>query len=206
MRRGLYLGAVGYLENVQPASGRRVPIEESELHESLREGQGDLYRPTGSGGFVHAPSLNHATAAAVLRNGYLTHATPDDPGRLAVNLSSRRVRRAKELMDGVRNGQPLEVLLGIEFERGMHDATTRATNPIVLNDLKPTFRAAFPIKRTRIPKEGHPDDAPTIVPDFSVVNGLAVIAAADTFPVDVPGLPTLSSDRHAVPTSPSRSG
>jgi hypothetical protein len=194
MRRGLYLGALGYLENVKRARDRRVPIEESELHESLREGHGDLYRPIDSAaGFVHAPSLNHATAAAVLRNGYLTHATPDDPGRLAVNLSSRRVRRARELMDGVRNGQPIEVLLGIEFERGMHDATTRATNPVVLNDLKPTFRTAFPIKRTRIPKEGHPGDAPTIVPDFSVVNGLDIIAAADTFPVGVPGLPALSS-------------
>jgi hypothetical protein len=152
---------------VQRTSGRRAQIEESALPESLREGRGDLFQLTDSAaGFVHAPSLNHATAAAVLRNGYLTHATPDDPGRLAVNLSSRRVRRAKELMDGVRNGQPIEVLLGIEFERGMHDATTRATNPVVLNDLKPVFRQAFPIKRTRIPKAGHPGDAPTIVPDF----------------------------------------
>jgi hypothetical protein len=193
MRRGLYLGAVGYLENVQRSRGRRLSIEESALHESLREGHGDLYRDIGSAGFIHAPSLNHATAAAVLRNGYLTHATPEDPGRLAVNLSSRRVRRAKELMDGVRNGQPLEVLLGIEFERGLHDATTRADNPVVLNDLKPTLRAAFPIERTRIPKEGHPGDAPAVVPDFSVTNGLRIIAAAETFPVGVPGLPALSS-------------
>jgi len=195
MRRGLYLGAVGYLENVRRAKGRRVRIEEEELHESLRDGGRDLFRPSDGAGFVHAPSLNHATAAAVLRNGYLTHATPEDPGRLAVNLSSRRVRRAKELMDGVRNGQPIEVLLGIEFERGMHDATTRTVNPVVLNDLKPTFRAAFPITRTRIPKEGHPDDAPTIVPDFSVVNGLRIIATAETFPDGVPNLPALSTDK-----------
>ena len=193
-RRGpLYLGAVGYLENVHATPERRVAIEESELHESLRDGDGGLYRPIDAAGFVHTPSLNHATAAAVLRNGYLTHATPGDPGRLAVNLSSRRVRRARELMEGVRNGQPLEVLLGIEFERGLHDATTRPVNPIVLNDLKPAFRQAFPIKRTRIPKAGHPDDAPEIVPDFSVVNGLDVVSAAETFPVGVAGLPLLST-------------
>ena len=138
------------------APGRRKPIEESALHESLREGRDDLFAPTDGAGFVHTPSLNHATAAAVLRNGYLTHATPTEPGRLAVNLSSRRVRRAKELMDGVRNGQPIEVLLGIEFERGLHDATTRPVGAVVLNDLKPAFRQAFPIKRTRIPKAGHP--------------------------------------------------
>ena len=192
-RRGLYLGALGYLENVRRAPGRRKPIEEGALHELLREGHGNLFSPTDGAGFVHTPSLNHATAAAVLRNGYLTHATPSDPGRLAINLSSRRVRRAKELMDGVRNGQPIEVLLGIEFERGLHDATTRPVGPVVLNDLKPTFRQAFPIKRTKIPKAGHPDDAPEIVPDFSVVNGLDVIAAAETFPAGVPGLPALPS-------------
>ncbi|MEV5835603.1 hypothetical protein [Nocardia sp. NPDC052112] len=194
-RRGLYLGAVGYLENVRRDEGRRRPLEDSDLHESLRGDSGDLFTPTDPAGFVHTPSLNHATAAAVLRNGYLTHATPDDPDRLAVNLSSRRVRRADELMQGVRNGQPLEVLLGIEFERGLHDATTRHTGPIVLNDLKPAFRQAFPIKHTKIPPAGHPEQAPEIVPDYSVVNGLDIIAAADTFPTGVPGLPALPAPK-----------
>ena len=192
---------MGYLEGVHRSDGGRTQVEEDVLPESLREGSaGDLYRlPEDAAGFVHAPSINHATAAAVLRNGYLTHATPDDPGRLAVDLSSRRVRRAKELMDGVRNGQPLEVLLGIELERGMHDATTRATDPVVLNDLKPALRQAFPIKRTRIPPAGHPDDEPVVVPDFSVVNGLDVVAAGDGWPAGVPGLPALSTaeDRRA---------
>lgn len=193
---GVYLGAVGYLENVRRAPRGRVAVEEDVLPESLREGSGDLYRlPEDSAGFIHAPSLNHATAAAVLRNGYLTHATPEDPDRLAVNLSSRRVRRAEELMDGVRNGQPLEVLLGIEFERGMHDATTRPTNPVVLNDLKPALRQAFPVKRTRIPRTGHPEDEPVVAPDFSVVNGLDLIAAGDGFPTGVTGLPALSEAR-----------
>ncbi|MFD3458314.1 hypothetical protein ACFWVM_01250 [Nocardia fluminea] len=194
LRRGVYLGAVGYLENVRGDEGQRRPLADSALHESLRGEGGDLFTPTDPAGFVHAPSLNHATAAAVLRNGYLTHATPEDPGRLAVNLSSRRVRRANKLLQGVRNGQPLEVLLGIEFERGLHDATTRHTNPVVLNDLKPVFRQAFPIKHTKIPHAGHPEQVPEIVPDYSVVNGLDIIAAA-TFPARVPGLPTLTTPK-----------
>ena len=193
--RGLYLGALGYLENVKRAPGRRQPAEESALPQALREGRGDLYRPVDAAGFVHTPSLNHATAAAVLRNGYLTHATPSEPGLLAVNLSSRRVRRAKELMDGVRNGQPVEVLLGIEFERGLHEATTRPVNPVVLNDLKPAFRLAFPISRTQIPRAGHPDEGPQIVPDYSCVNGLGIIAASDSFPAGVAGLPALSQGK-----------
>jgi hypothetical protein len=195
--RGLYLGAFGYLENVRRAEGRRRPLDDGALPEALRGGKGDLYAPTDGAGYVHAPSLNHATAAAVLRNGYLTHATPDDPGRLAVNLSSRRVRRAKELMDGVRQGQSLEVLLGIEFERGLHDATTRHAAPVVLNHLKPVFRLAFPIQRTRIPATGIDAGEPKIVPDYTVANGLALAATPDAFPAGTAGLPTLSPAQEA---------
>ena len=46
-------------------------------------------RDSANGGYIHAPSLNHAATAAVLRSGYLANATPDAPGALAVNLSSR---------------------------------------------------------------------------------------------------------------------
>ena len=103
---------------------------------------------------MHTPSLNHATAAAILRNGYLTHASPVEQDKLAVNLSSARVRRAKYLIDGVRNGQSLETLLGYLFERGLHDWTTRPTAPVILDQLKPLFRKAFPIKRTKVPQQG----------------------------------------------------
>lgn len=193
--RGIYLGAVGYLESVEAATNHHQSIKESLLPEALRDGRGDLYRPVNAAGFVHVPSLNHATAAAVLRNGYLTHATPTEPQLFAVNLDSRRVRRAQELMEGVRNGQPLEVLLGIEFERGLHEATTRSVGPVVLNDLKPVFRKAFPIQRTRIPSADHPEDGPQIVPDYSCVNGLSIIAASDSFPAGVTGLPSLTQDK-----------
>jgi hypothetical protein len=194
---GVFLGAVGYLERVRPQPGRRKAIEEDRLPTALRTGAGDLYRPVNGGGFIHTPSLNHATAAAILRNGFLTHATPADREPMAVDLSSRRVRRAQHLMEGVRNGQPMEALIGIEFERALHEATTRPSNPVVLNDLKPAFRSAFPIMRTRIPKAGHPGDAPEIVPDFSVANGLSIAASADTFPVGVDGIPALDGGKIA---------
>src|SRR5690606_29432124 len=127
---GLYLGAFGYLENVRPDTTRRRIIPERSLPERIRRSTGELYESTANGGFVHAPSMNHATAAALLRSGYLTHATPADPDALAVNLSSARVRRARYLIDGIRNGQSLEVLLGVQFERGLHDWTTRSPGPV----------------------------------------------------------------------------
>ena len=46
---------------------------------------------------MHAPSLNHASAAALLRSAYLSHAGPEQAEMFAVNLSSERVRRVAAL-------------------------------------------------------------------------------------------------------------
>ena len=76
---------------------------------------------TDNGGFVHAPSLPHAVTAAVLRNAYLTHAEPAVADRMAVNLSSARVRTALRYIEGLQNGQELAALLGYQLERGLHE-------------------------------------------------------------------------------------
>ncbi|OQW61749.1 MAG: hypothetical protein BVN28_06580 [Nitrospira sp. ST-bin4] len=184
-RTGAYLGAYGYLENVKPSAGARVPVA----------GEDNLFTETGNGGYVHAASLNHATAAALLRNGYLTHASPSDPQALAVNLSSGRVQRARYLIEGIRNGQSLETLLGVQFERGLHDWTTRNPNPVILDDLKPEFRAAFPIVRTRVPAAGAPAGATEVQEDHQVVNGLTLARTTAPFPWGVAGLTGLSTEQ-----------
>ena len=77
-------------------------------------------RAAASHGYIHAPSLGQAATAAVLRSGHLAHlGGPDEP--LALDLSSRRVRLALALLDGVRAGQPLGALLGYRLERGLHE-------------------------------------------------------------------------------------
>ena len=96
--RGAHIGGYGVLEDVRP----------SPLAEPL------------SNGYIHAPSLGQAATAAVLRSGYLAHRREQE-SPLAVDLSSRRVRLALGLLDGVRAGQPLGALLGYRFERGLHD-------------------------------------------------------------------------------------
>jgi hypothetical protein len=86
------------------------------------------------GGYVHAPSISHADAAAVLRSGYLANASQGNPDTLAVNLSSARVRLAMTLIEGIRNGQSLGALLGYQFERGLHDDyTARRSRPVHLS-------------------------------------------------------------------------
>jgi hypothetical protein len=101
-----------------------------------------------SEGYVLAPSLAHAATAAIARSGYLAHA--DDPygGRLELDLTSRRTRRALDLLDGLVQGQPLATLLGQRFERGLHDL------PGNLDRYLGALRALAPAaagKRTAVP-------------------------------------------------------
>ena len=192
-RTGVYLGAYGYLEDVRPAARGRVKLGERVLPDTLRRGTDDLYRETGNGGYVHAPSLNHATAAALLRNGYLTHASPEDPDALAVNLSSGRVQRAKQLLDGIKHGQTLETLLGVQFERGLHDWTTRPVDPVILDDLKPLFRARFPIVRTQVPQADAASAGGAIHEDYHVVNGLTLARTTTAFPYGIAELSALTA-------------
>src|SRR5205814_1870237 len=65
-------------------------------------------------------TLGQAATAAVLRSGHLAD-LGDDGAPLAIDLSSRRVRLALALLDGVRAGQPLAALLGYRLERGLHE-------------------------------------------------------------------------------------
>jgi hypothetical protein len=93
--RGIVIGAYGWVEQLAPESGQD------------------------SKGFIHAPSMVHATAAAVMANGYLSHKTTSADNPFALDLSSDRVRTVRELLSGVRQGQPLAALLGYRLERQM---------------------------------------------------------------------------------------
>lgn len=95
--RGLHVGAYGWLVDVEPSD------------------------EPASQGFVHAPSLNHATTAAVLRAGWSAFGTAASDAPLSVDLSSARVRAGQWILDGLRNGQDLAELLGARFERLLHD-------------------------------------------------------------------------------------
>jgi hypothetical protein len=112
--QGILIGGYGWVQHVRPGRSRTsVTAPPGET--------GSVTRDPASGGFIHAPSLNQAATAAVLRSGFLANRNsgPDQP--FAIDLSSERIRRAQWLLDGVRNGQPLTALLGYRFERGLHE-------------------------------------------------------------------------------------
>jgi hypothetical protein len=94
---GLQVGGYGWLVNLQPRKGKP------------------------SQGYIPAPSLDHATTAAVLRSGWSAFGASQANSPLAVDLSSERIRAARTLIEGVRSGQELGRLLGARFERRLHD-------------------------------------------------------------------------------------
>ena len=117
---GQYIGAYGWVENLRPMPASMVkPVP------TLPAGEpGPLQTAANDSGFIHAPSLAHAAAAALLRNSHLgPTGVPKPDGPFAIELSSRRVREAARLLDGVRQGQPLGALLGYRVERLLHDTT-----------------------------------------------------------------------------------
>lgn len=113
---GLMVGGYGWVENLQ-SRGLGLPVEALPPNEP-----GPLFAPRDDTGFIHAPSTAQATVAALLRNAHLgVDGAAEADGPLAVDLSSRRLRTARWLLDGVRRGQPLGALLGYRFERRLHD-------------------------------------------------------------------------------------
>ena len=157
---GCYLGGFGFVENVRPAE-QSAPV----------------------GGFIHAPSPAHAGAAAILRNGFLSRGGSGSV--YDVDLSSARVRSALTLIDGVRQGEPLDSLLGQTLERDLHD---RQLEPLIA-----PLRGYFPL----VAGKTSAGDGPTeLVAAGNVVDGLALRQAwnAKAAPfVNAGDLPALTS-------------
>ena len=159
---GVHLGAFGWVENVEPTPSRL------------------------SDGYVQAPSLQHATTAAILRSGYLSHRNTDGDTALAVDLSSARVRLAIELLDAVRQGQPLGAVLGYRFERGLHESQ-RELDRFIL-----PFRELAPLVARKLENTDEPLES---IAANNVVDGLALSRRfqADDIPWGEKGLPALGS-------------
>ena len=188
--QGIWLGAYGWVENVTPAA--RQQVQPSQLPSQLQPTDGSpVYTYADNGGYVQAPSINHASAAAVLRSGFLSHADAASPGMLSVNLSSERVRRALLILEGIREGQSIEVLLGYQFEQGLHDQGLANPALIKLNEYIYDFRDAYPVNLTIVQQQATtPQET---IPANDVVNGLALSQSTLPFPYGATGPVTTAS-------------
>lgn len=115
-----------------------------------------------SDGFIHAPSTAHATAAAILRAGYLNHRSDEKTALVSLQLNSPRVRKALQLLEGMQQGAHISELLGYYFERLLHENNQ---DSFLYN-----LRAAFPLKRAQAAGEKTPSPMTTI-------DGMALLEA-----------------------------
>jgi hypothetical protein len=182
------VGGYAWLEHVRPGPGRSsIGGEEADAiarldaeHAEATGGpasRGEVQEPhTDNGGFIHAPSIVQAEAGAVLRCGYLSHRNEPDETQLAVNLTSGRVNRALQLIDGVRQGQPLGALLGYRVESALHSGgLDRYIQPL---------RDAYPIVANKLTQ---PPVATESAGASNVVDGLALQRAWAAGTVSVNG-------------------
>jgi hypothetical protein len=198
VRRGLHLGAYSWLEDVRrkprdrvevrldgdlaltfgarsrPRPGPGSPTEAWPRDESMRLGpSAPLMSDSRNAGYIHAPSLNHAVTAAILRNGHLANAVPAQPGLLSVNLSSERVRQAVALLEGLREGQSLSALLGYRLERALHDRHGALHD---LHELIYILREAFPLAANQMADTQAPPGTPIeAIGANNVLDGRALI-------------------------------
>jgi hypothetical protein len=135
---GCHVGGFAWAEDVRPATAAPVP-----------------------GGYIHAPSAPQASAAAILRNGFLSRG--GTTSAYAVDLSSARVSEALRLLDGTRQGEPLAALLGYRFERDLHERQ--------LEKLIFPLRDHFPLVAGKTPEGAGPIE---FVGGRNVVDGLAL--------------------------------
>lgn len=150
-------------------------------------------------GYIHAPSINHATTAAVLRAGYESHklntGSPDDA--LAININSERVRKAMYYLEGINNGQELGALLGYQFERGLHD------RDIGLDAYILEIRTKYPFVAGRVTDSTGMTSVDT-AEAYNVVNGLELIENSEDpdadYPYGIIGLPDPGAKKNAIIT------
>jgi hypothetical protein len=167
-RQGNQVGAWGAVRGIRRRELTTVPASDSIP-------DGTVADPS-SGGFVMAPSPRQASAAGVLRAAWRAHGGSSG-GALApfaTDLTSRAVRRALTLAEGMRNGQQLGALLGYLLERGIHDAS--GVGGIEIDWVVFELRRQYPLKVDTI------DNAPQASAERSVADGWKLAQVEATTP------------------------
>ncbi len=196
---GIYLGAYAWVEHLKPATATAPAQIPPELADQFPGTEPLMTDPAG-GGYIHAPSIQQADTAAVLRAGYLANANSDHPDLLAVNLSSDRVRVALTLIEGIRNGQSLGALLGYRFERGLHDDFELAEVDQFIYPL----RKAFPLVADAMASTKTDPDVPIeAIEARNVLDGKKLVdriqsttnATDKVYPFGLPNMPAADPDQ-----------
>jgi hypothetical protein len=152
---------------------------------TLNDGR-HVFLPEERGGFVHAPSMAHASTAAILGSVAASNGQP-------VDLSSRRVRKALRILGCVRSGEALGSALGSQFERGLLERDAALGLQLAVD----AFRLSYPLVANKLANSGKPAD---LIAARNVVDGLSLLTAFRKTAVayDTSLLPDGSTARKAV--------
>jgi hypothetical protein len=142
--QGVHIGAFGVVEDLRPDTQR------TQAADSL--------------GYVHAPSLQQAATAAILRSGHLAN-NQAASSAFNIDLRSHRVKRAKRLLEGVANGQSMAALLGYRCERALRDSQ--------LSQHILELRRAFPLRPAG---DKASDEAKEAIAARDVIDGVRLVA------------------------------
>ncbi|WP_286970140.1 hypothetical protein [Flavobacterium sp. UBA4854] len=174
--KGIYLGAYGWLLDLKPEE--KVFTDEilsDDLEEIFNKGNFKALQSDSKNlGYIHAPSLNHAATAAILRNAYDSNKNASNENPFAINLTSDRVRVATSFLEGMRNGQSLGALLGYHFERGLHDKYSAGLGEA--SKFIYPLRKAFPLVADNLKDtKSKPDEIQEVKEANNVLDGLKFI-------------------------------
>lgn len=123
-----YIGTFGWVFNLKENPRTEITGKtKADILEKMQfKGPTDslaLFESSQDGHFIVAPSIQHALTATVLRSSYIkSKSQKNSESQICVNLSSTRVRQAMRLVDGVKSGMALSIILGSDFERYLHEA------------------------------------------------------------------------------------
>lgn len=106
--KGIYFGAYGWIEDLEKDA---TPVNQESLT--------DIYHE--KGGMIHTPGVAQTVASTVFKNSFLSHNHEVLSNPFTINLTSDRLQKGQFLLDGIRQGQQLEALLGHQLERCLHD-------------------------------------------------------------------------------------
>ena len=160
---GFYFGAYGWIENLQ-RSKNILTENKLQVPSILKEFENDL-----TGGYIHCPSPEQAVVSAMFRqafSAYQKNASKVSPYTL--NLTSDRIQKSKWFLEGIRQGQQIDALLGYRFEKLLRDQKA--------HHLIHGLRECYPLARNEYDEE---DGTTGGFAELTVVNGLQIIDKID---------------------------
>ena len=167
---GIIYGAYGYLEDL-PFLENQIAIVEKEGEEFIGEDPNFAL-----GGLIHAPTPAQSVTAAIMKNAFLNQVSlGEEANPFTLKLTSDRIQQALTLMDGIRQGQEMEALLGYRLERYLHEHPGRDLHGAIFK-----LRRMFPLVTELL--VGEDEQNPNT--SLTVINGLALLHYVQNLSLD----------------------